>query len=293
MAMDVSIIIINYNTKKLTEECIDSIYEKVKAVTFEVIVIDNASTDGSKEVLSKLKNENCRYVYKNENLGFSKANNIGAELAKGQYLFFMNSDMLLLNDVPKLILDKFNTDKKIGIIGPKFLNPDHSLQISCRNFPSLIFGFIKFFPFLKYIFKKEYKKYYKKDEDYNSTIEVDTVSAGALIISRDLFFNIGKFDEISFMYGEDADICKRVRDKFLNILFCPEAFLIHYGGQSSKLNSNKAIWSYYLAFYFLYKKYYFGIFAIFIKPVFILRAYIAILLNIFKKDKRVTWSDKN
>ena len=290
--MDVSVIIINYNTKRLTRKCVESVVRNTKDLLFEVIVIDNGSTDGSKDELSNLGYPNYIYVYNEKNIGFSKANNQAYRIARGEYLFFMNNDMVFVNDVIGNLLEFVKKNKDIGIIGPKFLNPDSSLQMSCRSFPSIKFGLTKFIPFLKIFFYKEATKYYQNDRDYDLIHCVDTISAGALLISRKLFKKIGYFDEFSFMYGEDADICKKTRDIGYKVVYYPKAVLIHYGGQSSKLNSYRAIWSYYMAFYYLYKKYYFKRIAFLMKPIFILRASIEVVFNMFKKDKRITWNNK-
>jgi GT2 family glycosyltransferase len=290
--MEISIIIINFNTKELTRQCIQSIYDKTTQVTFEVIVIDNASADGSVEALSTLHHDNYHYIYNDKNTGFSRANNKASKKARGEYLFFMNSDMVLVNDVLSILSAHVKKNTNTGIAGPRFLNPDGSLQISCRNFPNIIFGCLKFFPFLKGIFSREAITYYQQDRDYSNMQEVDTVSAGAMLIKRSLFEEMGRFDEFSFMYGEDADICRQVRDKGYQVVFVPVAQLIHYGGQSSQLNSYRAVWAYYFAFYYLYKKYYFGRFGVVLKPIFGLRALVAIFANLFKRDKRVTWNDK-
>ncbi|SHO52253.1 hypothetical protein SAMN02745220_04463 [Desulfopila aestuarii DSM 18488] len=290
--MDVSIIIINYNTRELTHACLQSVYAETAGLRFEVIVIDNASVDGSREFLSSLTFKNYRYCYNDENLGFSRANNQAAAMAAGNYLFFMNSDMIFLNNVPLILKEHMERHSEVGILGPCFRNPDMTLQISCRNFPSLVFGCLKFFPFLKLFLSREATEYYQKERDYSSVQEVDTVSAGALFIRRQLFETIGRFDEFSFMYAEDADICRQVRDRGLLVVFQPAAQLVHYGGQSSQLNSSKAIWSYYFAFYHLYKKYYFGRLAIMVKPLFLLRAVVALAANMVRKDKRITWQDK-
>lgn len=291
--IEVSIIIINYNTRELTKNCIDSIFYHTPENRFEVIVIDNASSDGSYDVLSTLEYKNYHYIRNEKNIGFSKANNKAAITASGEYLFFMNSDMLFVNDVVSSLFEKIHHNPAIGIIGPKFLNPDGTLQISCRNFPGIVFGLTKFFPCLKRFFSGKNLEYYQVQRDYSVEQTVDTVSAGALMISRKLFRDVGGFDEFSFMYAEDADICRQVRDRGLKIMYNPSAILIHFGGQSSKLNSYKAIWSYYFAFYYLYKKYYFGMGAIFIKPAFFLRALIGVVGNCFKKDKRVTWNNRS
>jgi len=293
--IDISIVIINYNTKELTKACIQSIYDKTGQVSFEVIVIDNASTDGSANSLSALCHKNYHYIYNRTNTGFSRANNLASKTARGRYLFFMNSDMVLVNDVLAILTAHMENFPATGICGPMFLNPDSTLQISCRNFPNIIFGCLKFFPFLKFILSRslyrEVADYYQEDRDYSKIQAVDTVSAGAMIIKKSLFEDIGRFDEFSFMYAEDADICRQVRDRGLEVTFVPKARLIHYGGLSSQLNSHRAIWSYYFAFYHLYKKYYFGWWGIFLKPVFAFRALLAVMGNLFKKDKRVTWNN--
>lgn len=291
--VEVSIIIVNYNTQKLTKNCIAAIFYHTPKNCFEVIVIDNASTDGSCDVLSNLGFQNYHYVYNEKNIGFSRANNRAALTASGNYLFFMNSDMVFVNDVVSSLFEKIHHNPSIGIIGPKFLNPDGTLQVSCRNFPGVVFGMTKFFPFLKRFLPEENLDYYQDQRDYSVEQTVDTVSAGALMISKKLFRDIGGFDEFSFMYAEDADICRQVRGLGLTVVYDPSGVLIHYGGQSSRLNSYKAVWSYYFAFYHLYKKYYFGKVAVFIKPVFFLRALIGIMGNYFKKDKRVTWNNKS
>jgi len=292
MNLKVSIVIINYNTKGITFNCIESIFSKTKDILFELIVIDNASRDGSKEKLSKLKYDNYQYIYNNENLGFSKTNNQGSRIARGDYLFFLNSDTILLNNVISVLVDCLEENQSVGIVGPKFLNSDRTLQISCRSFPSIKFGLIKIFPFIKYFLKKEVTKYYQDNKDHNKNSYVDTVSAGAFMISSKLFNEIGGFDEFSFMYAEDADICKRVRELGYKVMYNADAIIIHYGGQSSKLNSYKAIWSYYMAFYNLYKKHYFKKKALFIKPVFVFAALVKVLLYFFKKDKRMAWKNK-
>ncbi len=289
--MDVSIIIINYNTPELTRDCVDSVFRVTENIEFEIIVIDNGSARTSYETLSSLDYRNYRYVYNEHNTGFSKAGNQAAELATGRYLLFLNSDTVLLNNVPGLLFEYLTRHSGAGVVGPKFFNPDRSLQVSCRRFPTIGFGLIKFFPFLKTGLKSRHRAYYMPDQDYDLIQYVDTVSAGALMISKKLFFDIGKFDEAGFMYGEDADLCRRVRDRGAKVTFFPDAHLIHYGGQSSRLNSRRAIWSYYMAFYHFYKKYYFKRFSPLIKPLFIARALLEVAANAFRKDKRVTWNN--
>lgn len=290
--MDVSVIILNYNTKRMTADCIRSVYAHTQKVSFEVIVMDNASTDGSKEALADLSYENYTYIYNPVNEGFSRGNNRAADRAKGRFLLFLNNDILLKNDVAGILSRYLLSHPEAGIAGPKFLNPDGSLQVSCRNFPNILFGVWRFFPFLRRVLKKQAQNYYQDQRDYTRTQWVDTVSAGALMISRTLFDRIGKFDPFSFMYAEDADICRQVRDLGKKVVYCPEAVLVHFGGQSTRLNSYRAVWSYYDAFYRLYQKYYFGPWAILVKPVFRVRAVLGVIKIAFQADKRITWNKK-
>jgi GT2 family glycosyltransferase len=291
--MDVSIIIINYNTLELTKNCIESIFCHTQKNSFEVIVIDNASRDGSYDELSALEFKNYHYIYNEKNTGFSRANNKAALAASGDFLFFMNSDMIFLNDVIFCLFEKIHNNPAIGVVGPKFLNPDGTLQVSCRSFPNIIFGLTKFFPFLKRFLSEKNLDYYQDKRDYSVEQIVDTVSAGAMMISKKMFREINGFDEFSFMYAEDADICRQVRDLGLKVVYDPSGILIHYGGQSSRLNSYRAVWSYYFAFYHLYRKYYFGRIAVMIKPLFGLRAVMGVIGNYFRKDKRITWNKKS
>ncbi|MCV6613451.1 MAG: glycosyltransferase family 2 protein [Cellvibrionaceae bacterium] len=295
MSPELSIIIINYNTQALTEACIESIYRHRGELALEVILLDNASEDGSKAHFSALAEAGqwpgFRYQYNLTNLGFSRACNQGAAMASGAQLFFLNSDTEWQNNVGQTLLEALTANPEAGIVGPRFANSDGSLQVSCRDFPSLGIGLLKFFPFLKPFLKDAQRRYYQGERDYNKAQAVDTVSAGALLIPAQLFEAIGGFDEFSFMYGEDADICRQVRDTGRQIWFIPAAKLLHHGGQSSQLNSSRAIWSYYLAFYQLYKKYYFGPWAMLLKPLFIGRALLGLAQIQFKRDKRVTWNN--
>ncbi len=266
----VSIIIINFDTRELTQQCLQSICDRTRQITCEVIVLDNASTDGSADALFCLTCNRYHYIYNEENIGFSSANNKASRTGRGKYLFFMNSDMIFINDVLAVLTAYFKNHPTTGIAGPMFLNADGSLQVSCRNFPNITFGLLRFFPFFKFFFPQEAAAYCQAGRDYSKIQTVDTVSAGAMLINKSLFEEMGGFDEFSFMYGEDADICRRIRDKGQLVVFVPAARLIHFGGQSSQLTSYRAVWSYYFAFYYLYKKYYFGWVGILLKPFFLI-----------------------
>lgn len=132
--MDVSIIIVNYNTKRLTDNCIKSIEEKTKDVDYEIILVDNCSTDGSKEMFAS--DARIRYIYNNENLGFGRANNLGAQYARGKYVFLLNSDTILCNDAVSMLYHAMETlPLDVGCLGTMLLDSDGNLGLSYGRFP--------------------------------------------------------------------------------------------------------------------------------------------------------------
>ena len=239
-SVDISIILVNYNTVRLTVDCIDSIFSFTHNVRFEVIVVDNASTDGSKELFEK--DDRIQYIYEEKNHGFGKANNIGASLAKGNYLFFLNSDTLLYENA---IFDLFNfleNNRDAIICGGNLVSKD-KLPTS---------SFERIYPSISYVLNELFLKIpgkiiFGKNTCYNYTrkpIEVAYVSGADLMILTETFMAINGFDERFFMYYEETDLCKRA-SKLGKIYSIPSAHIIHFGGQSSKdspkLPSNKKL----------------------------------------------------
>ena len=239
-SVDISIILVNYNTVRLTVDCIDSIFSFTHNVRFEVIVVDNASTDGSKELFEK--DDRIQYIYEEKNHGFGKANNIGASLAKGNYLFFLNSDTLLYENA---IFDLFNfleNNRDAIICGGNLVSKD---KLPTSSFERL-------FPSISYVLNELLLKIpgkiiFGKNTCYNYTrnpLKVAYVSGADLMIRKNIFKALNGFDETFFMYFEETDLCKRAT-KYGNIYSIPHAHIIHFGGQSSKdspkLPSNKKL----------------------------------------------------
>lgn len=284
----VSVVIIDYKTKKLLEELIISI-EQCSHEVKEIIIVDNNPEVLQLDINPGIKTIICR---PGKNIGFAKGNNRGFEKTSGEFILFLNPDMFLLNDVPRLLKEKLLSDDKIGIIGPKFQNKDGSHQISTRRFPSLAFAVLKFIPAGLYFFKNVKDSYYDKNIMEDKEKFVDTVSTGAFMVRSTLYEKLGGFDEAMFMYGEDAELCKRIRDMGYKVQYYPKAKLVHYGGQSSKLASKIAIISYYYSFYYLFKKHVVGNFMVIFKPLFFLISRLHLLIMLFKRDKRLTWNNK-
>ncbi len=232
--MDLSIIIVNWNTKDITCDCLRSIYEQTAALEFEVIVVDNASADGSVE---QIRNDfpAVQLIANPDNRGFAAANNQGMAAARGRYLLLLNSDTIVLERALEKAVAFADSRPDAGIIGCRVLNPDMSLQRSCFMFPSLLNMTIaaaylnKFFPGHRF-WGRERMTWWQ----YNEERAVEVVMGAFMLVRRETYEQIGGMDEAFFMYGEETDWCWRSRRAGWQVLFMPEARIIHLGGQSSR-----------------------------------------------------------
>lgn len=242
--MDVSIIMVNYNTIELTRGAINSIFEKTKDIDYEIILVDNNSKDGSHEYFSNLKLQNFEYIQSGSNLGFGKANNLGYKKAKGNYIFLLNTDTLLVNNAIKILYDNIKKSKNTGIVGGNLydinMKPTHSFLKELYSLKTEIyfnFGFILEIPkkILK-IFKEEKRK------DFNYTDEVKEVGyiTGAdMLIRRECIEKVGFFDPDFFMYFEETELTSRIKKAGYKVLSVPKAKIIHLEGKSSKFKEQK------------------------------------------------------
>lgn len=284
----VSVVIVDYKAKEFLEKLIRSI-NRYSSCIEEIVVVDNNPRPLDLDMRERIR---TIVIRPGGNVGFTRGNNMGFSQTNENFVLFLNPDMLFLNDVAGILLGKLKDDKQIGVVGPKFENEDGSHQVSTRCFPTIRFAISRFIPYGRLLFKKEQKRYYDTSGSQGEERFVDTISTGAFMIRRDVFSRLKGFDENTFMYAEDAELCKRIRDMGLRVLYYPEARLLHYGGQSSRLASKTAIFSYYHSFYYLYKKHVVGKWMILLKPLFWLLPRVHLAVMFFKKDKRLTWSHK-
>lgn len=222
--MDVSIIIVNYNTKLLLADCLSTVFEKTKDVAFEVIVVDNASTDGSEEYIKK-RFPNIKWINSGENLGFGNANNLGAKSALGKYLFFLNSDTQLLNNAICIFFDyaESHQREKIGALGSWLLDKSEKPNNSFGFFPCAINE-------INYLLGK-----YKLPTSKNIIEEkdVDYITGADLFIPKQLFEELDGFDKNIFMYYEETDLQYRIAQLDLVRKVIPGPRIIHLEGGSS------------------------------------------------------------
>lgn len=232
--MDVSIIMINYNTLELSKVAIDSIFEYTKKNSFELILIDNASPDGSGDALKELYKDKIIYIGSDTNLGTSKAFNLCAKMAKGKYVLWLNTDIYIKHDFVGKLFDYIDSNDKCGICGGNVLDFNGNVNHSFRmEIPSLKTK-RKDESLLKPIVKKLHKKSY---DEYNFTglpMKVGYITGADMMIRKSLFSEIGYFNEDIFMYAEESEFSFRALKAGYDIISVPDAVIYHLVGASCK-----------------------------------------------------------
>lgn len=243
--MDLSIIVVSYNTKKLILDCIRSIENEVSDLKKEIIVVDNGSTDGSVSALKKLRVKgyvlnrtkdakratekliDLKIIENKENLGFSRANNQGIKIAKGKYILLLNSDTKVKKGAIGKLVKFAKKTPDAGVVAARLLNADGSLQGSCFHFPTIKNAI------LEYWFDKRglFDKYAPKGK---KPVEVEASVGAAFLITPEALKKVGLLDERYFFYMEDIDYCRRVWRAGLKVYYLPEAEVIHYHGASGR-----------------------------------------------------------
>jgi len=231
---EISVIVVNWNTRDFLRECLDSLRPVLASVRIEMVVIDNASTDGSQDMVRRDFPE-AVLVSNTGNLGFAAANNQGIKLAKGKYLLLLNSDAVLLPGSLEQVWAAAEARPEAGMIGCRVLNTDHSLQVSCMRFPSLR-GFLASALFLPKCFPKCGFPGYEDLTGWAHDEERDVeVLKGCFILARSgAVMEIGPLDESFWLFGEETDWCCRMSRAGWKVRFIPCAEIIHHGGESTK-----------------------------------------------------------
>ena len=231
MKPDVSIVIVSYNTKDLTLDCIESVFSGNSDIEKEIIVVDNASSDGTVEAIRNLKFRNrdsrIEIITNKSNLGFAKANNQGIKTAKGKYILLLNSDTRINKETLRKLLSFANKKPDAGVIVPKLLNSDGSVQGSVFHFPTIPRAIRQYILGYEGILDK-----YAPPGDKPVTVEV--ASMAAFLITPLCLKKVGLLDERYFMYFEDFDYSCRVNENGLKIYYLPTAEVIHHHGESGK-----------------------------------------------------------
>lgn len=255
--VDLSIVIVSWNTRELLKDCLNSINQYTKGISYEVFVVDNASSDGSADMVRQFFPD-VHVISNLENAGFSKANNQAIKISKGRYVSLLNPDTLLIEDVFTPLIKYADDRAEIGAIGPKILSRDGKrIDKGCaRRLPNLYFEFCRLsglsgrFPKSR-IFGSECTY----TVDHTNSRYVDGLSGSCMVVRRTTIDDVGLMDENQFMYGDDIDWCMRFLNAGWKIYYYANASIIHYGGESAKQVTLSTILQAEKARIYYYRKY--------------------------------------
>ncbi|WP_121357512.1 glycosyltransferase family 2 protein [Flavisolibacter nicotianae] len=226
--LDLSIIIVTYNSEKYIGTCVNSITQNLHGLSYEIIVVDNLSTDSTQSILQQ--KQNVRLIRNEKNYGFATANNKGIALAQGNFVLILNPDIILTPATDlKAIIDYFEKNPSTGIVSPRLFYEDGKVQENARKFPSLLTFFIRGFRLEKYAQRFSFYKNHNVFSYISSTVpvEVDWVIGAFMFTRKKIIHQVGMFDQRFFMYYEDADLCSRIKRKGYTIVYDPGITAIH------------------------------------------------------------------
>jgi hypothetical protein len=254
--MDLAVIIVNFNTKEKLRDCLQSVFNSQTRYNFQVWVVDNASGDGSAEMVKK-EFPQVRLIENQENVGFAKASNQALRQARGRYYLLLNSDAEVLPDTFDKMIFFMDNNPTVGISGCKVVKGDGKLDLACRrSFPNPVNAFFRVAG-LSFLFAKSrmasYNLTYLPEDE---VVEVDSVMGAFLLIRREVMEQIGLLDEDFFMYGEDLDWCYRAKKAGFKVMYVPLTTVIHHKGSSSRRVPGKALLEFHRAMQLFYDKYY-------------------------------------
>lgn len=254
---DISIIIVNWKVRDLLDQCLASIFAYQKNYILEIFVVDNASGDGSVEMVRK-KYPTVNLIPLEKNIGFGPANNLALKKSTADYIFLLNPDTEITAGFFDIILDYAKNHPQLAVVGPRIINQDGSQQDSIRRFPDLLSQILILLK-LKNVLHNNIllNRYLCKDFDYSQEQSVDQIMGAAMFIKREVFDKIGLFDEKFFIWFEEVDLCKRIIKAGLEIKYFPQAKIIHWGGKSFSKNhliKKQIIFNRSLLYYFIKHK---------------------------------------
>ncbi len=226
--MKLSCIIVNYNHGAVLNECLRSLKEGLEGIESETIVVNNSPED--KPLDKTLRSYPDVILIANKtNVGFSKANNQAVAVSQGEFLLILNPDAILAPDSAQILLDFLKEKPDVGVVAPKVLNPDGSLQFSCRRFPTIWTGLFNRYSLLsKWFPNNRFTRHYLMlDYDHTETRDVDWVSGCCMMMPIQVFDSAGGFDENYFLFNEDVDLCKMIAEKGYRVCYHPNATVFH------------------------------------------------------------------
>jgi GT2 family glycosyltransferase len=229
--IDLSIVILNWNVCDLLDRCLDSL--RSDHCSLEIIVVDNASRDDSVAMVHA-KYPQVTVIANTENRGFTGGNNQGIEASHGRHVMVLNPDTEVLGDALDRLVAYLDAYPDVGALGPQLLNPDRSIQSSRRRFPTLAIAFFESTWLQGIAPKRILTHYYMDDVPATATHEVDWLNGACTVFRREVLDRVGVYDAQNFfMYSEELDLCRRVKEAGWKIVYLPQAQVVHYVGKSS------------------------------------------------------------
>lgn len=251
--MDLSAVIVSFNSRDDLGPCLASILEHTAGIEYEVIVVDNASRDGSPDLVAA-EFPQVRLIRRPDNGGLARATNEGIRASFGELIAWMNPDLRLAGNVLEAMVRYLRQHPDIGALGPKLLDPDGSLQLSCRRFPGFRTAVFNRYSLATRLFPKNpfSAHYLMADFDHQAIADVDWLSGAFLVLRRQALEQVGLLDEGYFMYSEDVDLCQRLHRAGWRVVYFPEVAVTHHIGRSTEQAPNRmlverhrSMWRYY------------------------------------------------
>jgi len=285
--LQLSIIIVNFNVKYFLEQCLYAVLKASKNLAVEIIVVDNNSTDGSREYLLP-RFTDVNFIWNTDNIGFAKANNLALQQATGEYILFLNPDTIVPEDCFENCIRFFETNQQAGALGIRMIDGSGKfLKESKRSFPSpltslyKLSGLTKLFPR-----SKIFSRYHLGNLSEKENHEVDVLAGAYMMVPKKVLDKTGSFDETFFMYGEDVDLSYRIQKAGYKNYYFAQSTIIHFKGESTKKGSLNYIRMFYKAMSLFVKKHYSGsragIFNALIQTGIFLRATLSLIAKFFK-----------
>lgn len=227
-----SVIIVNWNVRDLLRECLRSIEAGKGGLSLEIIVVDSASSDDS---VAMVRSEfpSVHLIACTENVGFPRGNNLGLQEARGDYLLLLNPDTVIVDDALAVLVSYLQANPDVGVVGPQLLNLDGSVQSSRRRFPTAATGFFES-TWLEGLAPGILRRYYALDLPDAATADVDWLTGACIMVPRSTYEAVGGMDEGYFMYSEELDWCRRIKESGRRVVYYPAAQVIHHVGKSSE-----------------------------------------------------------
>jgi GT2 family glycosyltransferase len=284
---DLSVIIVNWNTKELLLNCIGSLYRTVKGLSFEIFVVDNGSSDGSPDSVRR-KFPEIVLIENQRNLGFARANNEALRRSKGRYALLLNTDVVLTDGAVERLAAFMERNPSVGVAGGQLFNVDGSKQNSFDNFPSLTAEALNK-SLLRILFPRRYPS---KRVNYSTPMEVQSVIGACMIVRSQSIQEVGLLDEDYFFFLEETDWCYRMRRRRWQVCHVPQAKVIHLQGRTADLVKDRAKIEYYRSLYLFFKKHRGTAELIVLKGCLFMRfcvdfllAFLSCLITAFRKER--------